>query len=541
MVYIYDTTLRDGAQTGGVSFSLEDKLRITRALDELGVHYIEGGWPGSNPKDLAYFNEVKKLNLKNSKLVAFSSTKRKGLKIEEDANIQQLVRTEVPAVTIFGKSWDLHVTQDLRISLEENLELIYETISYLKRYFDEVFFDAEHFFDGYKSNREYAVKTLKAAEEAGADCLVLCDTNGGTLWYETEEIIDAVLKEVRAPLGIHAHNDSDMAVVNSLIAVRKGAVQVQGTINGLGERTGNANLCSIIPNLVLKMGIESIPKENLKKLYSVSGLVAELSNRPHPVNLPYVGENAFAHKAGVHVSAVEKNPELYEHVKPESVGNRRKIMISELSGRSNIVSKAKEFGIILDKKSPEVKEVLEKIKELEAQGYHFEGAEGSFELLLKETLGLTKKYFELKGFRVLTEKRSEDEEAYAEATIKVEIPEEVAKERGIKDRFEHTAAEGRGPVEALDRALRKALEKFYPSIKEVKLTDYKVRILNETSGTAASPRVLIVSTDGKRKWGTVGVSPNVIEASWLALVDAFKFKLMKDDEEGEGKQSQKGR
>ena len=531
MVYIYDTTLRDGAQTRGVSFSLEDKLRITRALDELGVHYIEGGWPGSNPKDLAYFNEVKKLDLKNSKLVAFSSTKRKGLKVEEDANIQQLVRTDVPAVTIFGKSWDLHVKEDLRISLEENLELIYETISYLKRYFEEVFFDAEHFFDGYKSNPEYAVRTLKVAEEAGADCLVLCDTNGGTLWYETERIIDCVLKEVRAPLGIHAHNDSDMAVVNSLIAVRKGAVQVQGTINGLGERTGNANLCSIIPNLVLKMGYECIPRENLKKLYSVSALVSELSNRPHPVNLPYVGENAFAHKAGVHVSAVEKNPELYEHVRPESVGNRRRIMISELSGRSNIVSKAKELGICLDKKSPQVKEVLERIKALEAQGYHFEGAEGSFELLLKETLGLTKKYFELKGFRVLTEKRSEEEEAYAEATIKVEIPEEVAREKGIKDRFEHTAAEGRGPVEALDRALRKALEKFYPSIKEVKLTDYKVRILNEASGTAASPRVLIVSTDGKRKWGTVGVSPNVIEASWRALVDAFKFKLMKDDEE----------
>ncbi len=530
MVYIYDTTLRDGAQTRGVSFSLEDKLRITQALDDLGIHYIEGGWPGSNPKDLAYFEAVRGLDLKNAKIVAFSSTKRKGLKIEEDANIQQLVKTEVPAVTVFGKSWDLHATQGLGISLEENLELIYDTISYLKRYFDEVFFDAEHFFDGYKSNPEYALKTLLAAEEAGADCLVLCDTNGGTLWYETEEIIDAVLKRVKAPIGIHAHNDSDMAVVNSLIAVRKGAVQVQGTINGLGERTGNANLCSIIPNLVLKMKVESIPEENLKKLYSVSRLVSELSNRPHPVNLPYVGENAFAHKAGVHVSAVEKNPKLYEHIEPEKVGNKRKIMVSELSGKSNIISKAREFGIELSKDSPAVKKILGKIKELEAQGYHFEGAEGSFELLLKETLGLTKKYFELKGFRVLTEKRSENEEAYAEATIKVEIPEEVAKEKGIEDRFEHTAAEGRGPVEALDKALRKALEKFYPSIKEVKLTDYKVRILNEAAGTAASPRVLIESTDGKRKWGTVGVSPNVIEASWLALADAIKYKLMKDDE-----------
>ena len=530
MVYIYDTTLRDGAQTRGVSFSLEDKLRITQALDDLGVHYIEGGWPGSNPKDLAYFETVKGLDLRNSKIVAFSSTKRKGIKVEEDTNIGQLVRTEVPAVTVFGKSWDLHVTEALKISLEENLELIYETIEYLKKYFDEVFFDAEHFFDGYKENPEYAIKTLKAAEEAGADCLVLCDTNGGTLWYETEEIIDAVSKEVKAPLGIHAHNDSDMAVVNSLIAVRKGAIQIQGTINGLGERAGNANLCSIIPDLVIKMGYESIPLENLKKLYSVSRLVSELSNRPHPVNLPFVGDNAFAHKAGVHVSAVEKNPRTYEHIDPELVGNRRRIMVSELSGRSNIVNKARELGIELDKNSVEVKKILEKIKYLEAQGYHFEGAEASFELLLKETLGLTKKYFELKGFRVIAEKRSEDEEAYAEATVKVEIPEEVAKEKGIEDRFEHTAAEGRGPVEALDRALRKALEKFYPSIKEVKLTDYKVRILDEASGTAASPRVLIESTDGKRKWGTVGVSPNVIEASWLALVDALKYKLMKDDE-----------
>ncbi len=530
MIYIYDTTLRDGAQTRGVSFSLEDKLRITQALDDLGVHYIEGGWPGSNPKDLAYFETVKGLNLKNSKIVAFSSTKRKGIRVEEDANIQQLVRTEVPAVTVFGKSWDLHVTEALKISLEENLELIYETIEYLKKYFDEVFFDAEHFFDGYKENPDYAIKTLKAAEEAGADCLVLCDTNGGTLWYETEEIIDAVLKEVRAPLGIHAHNDSDMAVVNSLIAVRKGAIQIQGTINGLGERAGNANLCSIIPNLVIKMGYESISLENLKKLYSVSRLVSELSNSPHPVNLPFVGDNAFAHKAGVHVSAVEKTPRTYEHIDPELVGNRRRIMVSELSGRSNIVNKARELGIELDKNSREVKKILEKIKYLEAQGYHFEGAEASFELLLKETLGLTKKYFELKGFRVIAEKRSEDEEAYAEATVKVEIPKEVAKEKGIEDRFEHTAAEGRGPVEALDKALRKALEKFYPSIREVKLTDYKVRILDEASGTAASPRVLIESTDGKRKWGTVGVSPNVIEASWLALVDALKYKLMKDDE-----------
>ncbi len=531
MVYIYDTTLRDGAQTRGVSFSLEDKLRITKALDELGVHYIEGGWPGSNPKDMAYFKEVKNLKLKNSKVAAFSSTKRPKVSVYNDANIQELVKAETPVITIFGKAWDLHVRQALKVSLEENLEMIFETISYLKRYADEVFFDAEHFFDGFKDNPEYALKVLKAAQEAKADCLVLADTNGGTLWFELEQIIEKVKKEISSPFGIHAHNDSDCAVVNSLAAVRLGAAQVQGTINGLGERSGNANLCSIIPNLVLKMGVEAIPKENLKKLYFVSRLVSELSNKSHPDNLPFVGENAFAHKAGVHVSAVLKNPRTYEHVDPELVGNKRKIMVSELSGRSNIISKALEFGVELDKNSDAVKQILAKIKKLEAQGYHFEGAEASFELLLKEALGLTKKYFELKGFRVLTEKRSENEEAYAEATIKLEVPKEVAKEKQITDRVEHTAADGRGPVEALDKALRKALEKFYPNLREVKLTDYKVRILNEAAGTEASPRVLIESTDGKRKWGTVGVSPNIIEASWLALTDAFKYKLMKDDEE----------
>ncbi len=530
MIYIYDTTLRDGAQAKGVSFSLEDKLKITSALDDLGIHYIEGGWPGSNPKDMAYFEEVKTIQLKTAKIVAFSSTKRAKIKIEDDHNIKTLIEAETPAITIFGKSWDLHVKEALKIPLEENLELIYKTVAYLKRYTDEVFFDAEHFFDGFKENFEYSLKALKAAEEAGADCIVLADTNGGTLWYEIEQIIEKVKEEISTPLGIHAHNDSDMAVVNSLIAIKKGAIQVQGTINGLGERTGNANLCSIIPNLVLKMKFESIHKENLRKLYSVSRLVSELTNRPHPENLPYVGENAFAHKAGIHVSAVEKNPRTYEHIKPELIGNERIITVSELSGKSNIINKANELGIKLEKESPKVKNVLKKIKELEAQGYQFEGAEASFELLLKEALGLTRKYFELKGFRVLTEKRSENDEAYAEATIKVEIPEEIAKEKKLPERVEHTAADGRGPVEALDKALKKALEKFYPNLKEIKLTDYKVRILNEAAGTEASPRVLIESTDGKNKWGTVGVSPNIIEASWLALIDAIKYKLMKDEE-----------
>ncbi len=530
MVYIYDTTLRDGAQTKGVSFSLEDKLLITEALDELGVHYIEGGWPGSNPKDIAYFEAVRGLKLKNSKVVAFSSTKRANIKIENDVNMQELIKTDVPVVTIFGKSWDLHVREALNISLDENLNLIGETITYLKRYFDEVFFDAEHFFDGFKDNKDYAIETLKVAEKAGADCLVLCDTNGGSMWYEVENIVDKVKNKTKTPIGIHAHNDSGLAVANSLVAVKHGAIQVQGTINGLGERTGNANLCTIIPDLVLKMNVETIPRERLKKLSHVSMLVSELSNNPHTENLPYVGENAFAHKAGVHVSAVEKNPKTYEHINPEIVGNERKIMISELSGRSNIVEKAGEFGIKLKKNEPAVKKLLKKVKDMESKGYYFEGAEASFELLLKETLGLKPTYFNLKGFKVIVEKRSEDEKAYSEATVMVEIPENMARRRGMQTKFEHTAAQGIGPVEALDKALRKALEKFYPNLGEVKLTDYKVRILNEKAGTAASPRVLIESTDGKTKWGTVGVSENIIEASWIALADALRYKLMKDDE-----------
>ena len=523
-VYIYDTTLRDGAQAKGISFSLEDKIKITQALDDLGVHYIEGGWPGSNPKDLNYFNRVKNLKLKNAKIVAFSSTKRPYIKIEEDENIETLLQAQTSAITIFGKSWDLHVKEALKVPLEENLDMIFQTIKYLKKHVQEVFFDAEHFFDGFKSNKEYALKVLEVAWEAGADCLVLADTNGGTLWYEFENIIKEVLehfkkKNIKAQFGIHCHNDSDMATVNSLIAVKYGFVQVQGTINGIGERCGNANLCSIIPNLVLKMNIEAIPKENLKKLYYVSRLVSELSNQPHPPNLPYVGERAFAHKAGVHVSAILKNPKTYEHIDPALVGNKRQVTISELSGKSNIINKAKELGIFLSKDDKKVRAILEKIKNLEFYGYQFEGAEASFELLLKNELGILNKFFELEGFRVITEKRNENEESYSEATVKIKV----------KDELEHTAAEGKGPVEALDKAFRKALEKFFPYIKDVKLKDFKVRILNEHLGVRAYPRVLITSSDGKETWGTVGVSPNIIEASWIALADAFRYKILKEE------------
>lgn len=529
-IKVYDTTLRDGAQAFGVSFSLEDKIRIAEALDNLGVHYLEGGWPGSNPKDIAFFKAVKGMNFKNLKVAAFSSTRRPGVKIEEDTNIQTLIKAETPVYTIFGKSWDLHVEKALRTTLEENLKMIYDTVSYLKRFADEVIYDAEHFFDGYKANREYALKTLKVAEEAGADCLVLADTNGGTLPHEIEEIIEDVKEHVKAPLGIHAHNDSDVAVANTLAAVRKGAVHVQGTINGLGERCGNANLCSVIPNLVLKMGLEVIPRENLKKLFDVAHLVAELSGRPHIENMPYVGDYAFAHKGGVHVSAIKRDPRTYEHINPELVGNRRIISISELSGKSNVLEKIREMGFEVDESSPKVREILEKIKELEAQGYHFEGAEASFELLVRDMLGKRKKYFEFLGFTVMTIK-NRDEESFSEATVKVRVPDEVAKRLGHDEPFEHTAAEGEGPVEALDRAVRKALEKFYPSLKDTKLTDYKVRILNEQAGTRATTRVLIESSDGKRRWGTVGVSPNIIEASWTALLESLEYKLHRDEEE----------
>lgn len=534
-VRIYDTTLRDGAQAFGVSFSLEDKLRIAEALDDLGIHYLEGGWPGSNPKDLAFFERVKKIKLRNTKIAAFSSTRRPNTPVEEDQNIQTLLKAETPVYTIFGKSWDLHVLEVFKTSLEENLRMIHDTVSYLKRFADEVIYDAEHFFDGYKANREYALETIEVAAQAGADCIVLADTNGGTLWYELEKIVEDVKNTLNVPLGIHTHNDSDLAVVNTLVAVRKGITHVQGTINGLGERCGNANLCSVIPNLVFKMGIDAIPRENVKKLVAVSRLVSELSNKPHDDHMPFVGENAFAHKGGVHVSAIKVNPRTYEHINPELVGNERKISVSELSGKSNILEKAKEMGIELDRDSPKVKEVVNRVKELEAQGYHFEGAEASFELLLNEMTGKKKKYFDVLGFNVVTWRQ--DGKVYSEASVKVKIPEEVARQRKLKEVFEHTASEGEGPVDALDKAVRKALEKFYPSLKKVRLADYKVRILNGQAGTRATTRVLIESTDGEKYWGTVGVSSNIINASLSALVDSLVYKLYVEEKEREAKET----
>ncbi len=529
-IKIYDTTLRDGSQGFGITFSLEDKLRLTAALDDLGIHYIEGGWPGSNPKDIAFFAEAKKIRFKNARLAAFSSTRRPRVPVEQDANIRQLIASETPVVTVFGKAWEFHVKSALQIELEENLDMISDTIRYLKRYFDEVIFDAEHFFDGYKDNPEFALKVLAVSHEAGSDWIVLCDTNGGTLPFECEEIVSSVTSLVPAPLGIHAHNDADLAVANSLVAVKNGVEMIQGTINGLGERCGNANLCSVLPNLSLKQEFHTIPPEKIKKLFYISRLVSELSNQSPPQYLPFVGNNAFAHKGGIHVSAVRKDARTYEHIEPHRVGNKRIFSISELSGKSNVLEKAREWGIDADDNSASAQEMLGRVKEMELEGYVFEGAEASFELLYKGLAGKREDYFTLDGYRVIVWKNSDDK-VWAEATIKAGVPERVSRKQGLEESIEHTSADGSGPVEALDRALRKVLEKFYPELKEVRLTDYKVRILNGGKGTSAVTRVLINSADNHRKWGTVGVSDNIIDASWQALVDSLVYKLMKDQEE----------
>src|SRR5512137_2220660 len=450
LVKLYDTTLRDGTQSEDISFLLEDKIRIAHRLDEAGIHYIEGGWPGSNPKDVAFFKEIKKEKLVQAKIAAFGSTRRAKVTPEKDQNIKLLVQAEPDCITIFGKTWDFHVREALRISLEENLDLIHDSLAYLKARAPEVVYDAEHFFDGYKANPEYAIKTLKAAEQANVDCIVLCDTNGGTMPFDLTNIIKDVKKHVKTPLGIHTHNDSECAVANSLNAVDLGIVQVQGTINGFGERCGNANLCSIIPALRVKMKRECISDEQLRHLLDVSRFVCELANLSPNKHQPYVGNSAFAHKGGVHVSAIERNPETYEHIRPELVGNSTRVLISDLSGRSNILAKAQEFNINLDSKDPVTMDILDNIKDMENRGYQFEGAEATFELLMKRALGTHRKFFSVIGFRVIDEKRHEEQKPISEATIMVKVGGKV----------EHTAAEGNGPVNALDNAIRKALEKF---------------------------------------------------------------------------------
>ena len=518
-IEFYDTTLRDGAQSEDIAFSLNDKLRITEKLDEFGIHFIEGGWPGSNPKDLLYFKEVKRLMLKNAKIVAFSSTIKPNTRPEEDEILKAVFEADTEYVTIVGKSWDLHVRDALKVGFDTNLEMIEKTISYLKKHDKTVFFDAEHFFDGYKRNTPYANQVIRVAADAGADVVVLCDTNGGSMPFEIENIIKEVRKEIGTKLGIHTHNDSELGVANTLVAVNAGCRHVQGTINGYGERCGNANLCSIIPSLILKMGYEGNERDKLKHLRGLSLFVDEMANLMPDKHRPFVGESAFAHKGGIHVSAIRKNPETYEHIKPDTVGNIQRILVSDLSGESSIIQKAEEFNIDIAKDKKLAKDVLKKVKELEMYGYQFEGAEGSLELLIKKSIGIHKKYFDLIGFKVIVEKK-EKNHPVSEATIMVRVDNTI----------EHTAALGKGPVNALDSALRKALYKFFPELKEMDLVDYKVRVLSTKDGTEAVTRVLIESSDGKHSWSTVGVSENIIEASWQALVDGIDYKLLIEEE-----------
>jgi 2-isopropylmalate synthase len=521
-IQLYDTTLRDGAQAEDLNFSVEDKIRVARKLDRFGVHYVEGGWPGSNPRDVEFFREMRRVKLKKAKLTAFGSTRRARLKVADDPSMRALTSSGARVATIFGKTWDLHVQKALKTTLAENLDMIGESVAFLKKRMDEVIYDAEHFFDGYKANPGYALKTILAAEAAGADCLVLCDTNGGTLPHEIEEIIANVKKVIAAPFGIHAHNDAELAIANSLAAIRMGAVQVHGTVNGYGERCGNANLCSLIPTLKLKLGIDCVSDDSLARLRDVSHYVDELANLPHRKRQPYVGDSAFAHKGGVHVDAMAKSALTYEHIDPRLVGNRRRILVSDMAGRSNILQKAAELGIRLTKDSPELGHILRKVKELENEGYEFEGAEGSLELLMLRAGHSYESVFSMFDridYRILTEKRKVDPNPVSEATVTVEVGGNV----------EHTAAWGNGPVNALDKALRKVLPKYFPGrgLENVRLFDYKVRVLTAAEGTAARVRVLIESGDGKNKWGTVGVSENVIEASWQALVDSIEYKLLR--------------
>ena len=515
---IYDTTLRDGAQAEDVSFSVEDKVRIAQKLDDLGVHFIEGGWPGANPKDIEFFRMIKTIPLKHANVIAFGSTRKASNTVRKDPNLQALLAAETKTITLFGKTWSLHVTDALGISLAKNLELIEDSIAYLRGKGRRVFYDAEHFFDGYKTNPDYALTTIRKAVEAGAERVILCDTNGGTMPWEIREICNVVQRECEVPLGIHAHNDCEMAVANSLVAIETGILQVQGTINGIGERCGNANLCSIIPNLELKMKRHALA-DRLSHLKDVAGFVTEIANLMPNKHQPYVGDSAFAHKGGVHIHAVLKNPATYEHVDPARVGNRQRMLVSDYGGRSGLLDKIIAYGIKLPKDHSKVDELIHALKDRESQGYQFEGAEGSFELLMRKVMGSHRPSFQLLGFRVIVEKKQEDGPPLSEATVMVKVGQVV----------EHTAAIGAGPVNALDHALRKALEKFYPQLQEVKLLDYKVRVLAANKGTESKVRVLIESGDHKDKWGTVGVSENIIEATWQALADSIEYKLLASD------------
>jgi 2-isopropylmalate synthase len=530
-IWLYDTTLRDGTQREGLSVSIEDKLRIARRLDRLGVPFIEGGWPGANPKDVQFFWQLQEEPLEQAEVVAFCSTRRPNTTAATEPMLQAILAAGTRWVTVFGKSWDLHVTEGLKTTLTENLAMIRDTIEYLKTQGRCVIYDAEHWFDGYKQNPEYALQTLTTATTAGAEWIVLCDTNGGTLPHEISQIVQAVNSHLsivsgqleissdhtrQIQLGIHTHNDADTAVANALAAVIAGATMVQGTINGYGERCGNANLCSLIPNLQLKLGYQCIKDSQLSQLTETSRFVSEVVNLAPDDHAAFVGRSAFAHKGGIHVSAVERNPLTYEHIQPEQVGNRRRIVISEQAGVSNVIAKARTFGIELDKKNPATREILERLKVLESEGYQFEAAEASFELLMRDALGTRQKFFEVKGFQVHCDLAKGKEGNSALATIKVAI--------AGRDILE--AAEGNGPVAALDAALRKALVNFYPQLHEFELSDYKVRILNGHAGTAAITRALVESRNSKQRWTTVGVSVNILDASYQAVVEGLEYGLM---------------
>lgn len=516
-IFLYDTTLRDGTQSEDVNFTVVDKLRIAERLIAFGIDCIEGGWPGSNPRDMDFFNAIKETNaIPKDKISAFGSTRRAKKRCDSDEIILALLAADVPNITIFGKTWDLHVKDALQISLEENLELIYDTVAFLKTRVDRVFYDAEHFFDGYIANPEYAIKTILAAREAGADAVILCETNGGSmpdLVAETVAKVKLVLGDT--VIGIHSHNDGEVAVANSILAVKNGARHIQGTINGYGERCGNANICSIIPNLQLKYGFDCVSSENMQKLKDLSRYVDEIGNISHNPRQAYVGKSAFAHKGGVHVSAILKNAKTYEHIDPSLVGNNQRVLLSDLSGKSNLVYKAKEFGIDIDDKSKTMSDLLSKLKTLENEGFQFEGAEASFELLIRRAMGTLPTFFVLNGYRVIEAKQSDV--PFTEATVMLSVGDET----------EHTAATGNGPVNALDNAVRKALIKFYPELSQMGLVDYKVRILSSQDGTKAKTRVLILSKDNDSAWGTVGVGENIIDASYQALVDSIIFKLLK--------------
>lgn len=529
-IEIYDTTLRDGTQAENFNLSVEDKIRITVALDKLGIDYIEGGWPGSNPVSVDFFNRMQSVELRHARLAAFGATRHFRNVPEKDPNLLALINARTPAITIFGKSWDVHVRDALRIELAENLALITDSLAFLHSRVAHLFYDAEHFFDGFKSSEEYALQTLGAAVAGGAETVILCDTNGGTLPHEIPPIIRRVKqylaeKQSSVYLGIHAHNDSDTAVANSLIAVAESKVrQVQGTINGFGERCGNANLTSIIPALVFKLGVECEVRKHIDRLHTTSRLVNELANLPHNRYQPYVGDSAFAHKGGIHVSAVQQNPLTYEHIAPDLVGNIRRVLISDQSGRANVLHKAKQWNLHLAPDDPVLASLISELKELENLGYQYEGAEASFELLMRRALGLQRNYFKFESFRVMNHKYRMDKPPLTEATIRLFIGGSEV----------HTAAMGDGPVNALDSAIRKALTRFYPCLEEMELTDYKVRVLSGEHGTQARVRVLVESRDRGCSWGTVGVSVNILEASWQALVDSINYKLMKEESRKSG-------